>query len=383
MAASILLSGPAGGVVAAAACGAAHGWERVISFDMGGTSTDVCRIEKGVPQIGVQRSIGGYLCRLPSVDVHTIGAGGGSIGWIDPGGALRVGPHSAGAWPGPASYGRGGAEATVTDANLAARTARSHPGGRNRSRPGSVAASIGIARNPHRIVSRMTQHAGMIEIVNSHMEGALRRVSVEEGADPRQAALIAFGGAGGLHASAIARSLGMSAVLIPPHAGVFSALGLLLSPLRHDVSQSVIGVDLADLDEKITALEKRARTEMRQELGVEATRVDVIVDCRYHGQSHETPVPYVRGSGRIRSDFESAHLARNGFVTAGVEVEVVNVRVAAIAPSVLAWSDVAPTLVPGTEYAGPMTIESLDATTYLGDGERGVVLDDGTLLVTW
>ena len=382
LAASILLSGPAGGVVAAAACGAAQGWERVISFDMGGTSTDVCRIEKGVPQIGVQRSIGGYLCRLPSVDVHTIGAGGGSIGWIDPGGALRVGPHSAGAWPGPASYGRGGAEATVTDANLLlGRLGHTLAGGTVLDLEASrrALASLGT----HIGLSADDTARGMIEIVNSHMEGALRRVSVEEGADPRQAALIAFGGAGGLHASAIARSLGMSAVLIPPHAGVFSALGLLLSPLRHDVSQSVIGVDLADLDEKITALEKRARTEMRQELGVEATRVDVIVDCRYHGQSHETPVPYVRGSGRLRSDFESAHLARNGFVTAGVEVEVVNVRVAAIAPSVLAWSDVAPTLVPGTEYAGPMTIESLDATTYLGDGERGVVLDDGTLLVTW
>ncbi len=382
LAASILLSGPAGGVVAAAACGSAHGWSRVVSFDMGGTSTDVCRIEAGEPQLSGHRSIGGYVCRIPAVAVHTIGAGGGSIGWIDNGGALRVGPQSAGAWPGPAAYGRGGTQATVTDANLAlGRLGQTLAGGVQLDRAAALRAlaSLGhdLGLGPEEVAW------GMVEIVNSHMEGAIRRVTVEEGADPREAALVAFGGAGGLHATALARSLGMAAVLVPPHPGVFSALGLLLSPLRHDVSQSVIGVELSDLDTVIAQVEDRARQEMKDLLGVEAQALVVTVEARYRGQSHETPVIYERGSDRLTSDFERAHQARNGFVTPEVQIEVVTVRVAATSPAVLGWRDVGGSMAPGSEYSGPALIEGRDATIFLDDGERLVVLADGTMEITW
>jgi N-methylhydantoinase A len=382
LAASLLLSGPAGGVVAAAACGTAHGWKRVISFDMGGTSTDVCRIENGEPQVGGGRTVGGYVCRFPSVAVHTIGAGGGSIGWVDEGGALRVGPQSAGAWPGPAAYGRGGEVATVTDANLVlGRLGNALAGDTQLDRTAAEAAlarvgsSLGLA--PLKVA------AGMVEIVNTHMEGAIRRVTVEEGADPREAALLAFGGAGGLHATAIARSLGMAAVLVPPHAGVFSALGLLLSPLRHDLSQSIVGMPLASLDDVVVNLEKRARREMKTEIGTEASEIQVSVEARYRGQSHETTVGYRVGSGRLQTDFEVAHEARNGFKSPGVEIEVVTVRIAALAPPALAWGEIGGTLKPGLEMSGPAIIEGANATTFLDEGERMVVLDDGTMEITW
>jgi N-methylhydantoinase A/oxoprolinase/acetone carboxylase beta subunit len=225
--------------------------------------------------------------------------------------------------------------------------------------------------------------AGMISIVNSHMEGAIRRVTVEEGADPRDAALIAFGGAGGLHATAVARALQMSAVLVPPYAGVFSALGLLLSPLRHDLSRSVIGLSLDSLDEVVASLESQARREMKSVLGTEARDLVTTVDARYRGQSHETSVGYVAGSGRLRADFESAHLVRNGFVTPETDLEIVTVRVAALAPPLLTWADIEGTLEPGYEAFGPTIIEGADSTTYLAEGEQLVVLTDGTMKITW
>ncbi|HSL26897.1 MAG TPA: hydantoinase/oxoprolinase family protein, partial [Acidimicrobiia bacterium] len=216
LAASIVVSGPAAGVVAAAACGSAHGWRRVISLDMGGTSTDVCRIEDGRPEVGAERSIAGIVCRLPSVAVHTIGAGGGSLGWADPGLALRVGPQSAGARPGPASYGQGGRAPTVTDANLAAGRLGSEAEIAGGIVLRAQAALDALARVGATLGLGIDQvAAGIIEVVDALMERAIRNVSVEQGADPRQAPLLAFGGAGGLHASALARRLDMPAVLIP------------------------------------------------------------------------------------------------------------------------------------------------------------------------
>jgi len=381
LAASILLSGPAGGVVAAAACGMAHGWSRVISFDMGGTSSDVCRIEDGQPVVGAGRTLAGYVSRLPAVAVHTIGAGGGSIGWVDGGGALRVGPHSAGAWPGPAAYGRGGTAATVTDANLLlGRLGGSLAGGtvldRGAAREALARLGAGVGLDPEAVA------AGMIEIVNAQMAGAIRRVSVEEGADPRNAALVAFGGAGGLHASALAKSLGMAAVLIPPHAGVFSALGLLLSPLRHDASQSLLGEGEADLDERLASLTERATVEMREVLGVAATDRTITIDARYHGQGHETSITYEPGDD-WRALFAAAHRLRNGFVTPEVEVELVNARVTLSAPPVLEWSSVAGAMTPGERMEGPAVLEAPDSTTYLEAGDRMQVLGDGTLEIRW
>ena len=413
LAASILLSGPAGGVVAAAACGRAHGWDRVISFDMGGTSTDVSRIENGEPQMAGERTLDGLVCRMPSVAIHTIGAGGGSIGWADRGGILRVGPHSAGAIPGPASYGKGGREPTVTDANLIVGRLGSDTELAAGTALDSHLAQEALAGLGARIgLNPLATATGMLEIVNAHMEAAVRRVTIEEGADPRTAALMAFGGAGGLHATSIARALGMPAVLIPPHAGVFSALGLLLSPQRQDVVQTVrLRADLGDLDHTLAELEQRATREMEMSLGISPSLLISSVDARYRGQSHETSVAYQRGSGaqRLRADFTAAHRLRNGFALDDHEVEVVTLRVAATAPAALTWSDLPfhsqpgeahrgvrvpsdgsemsrwwrPALREGSGIEGPALIEEPEATTFLDRSETARVLGDGTLEIRW
>ena len=231
--AAILLSGPAAGVVASAALGGRMGCGKLISFDMGGTSTDVCRVIEGHPEVAYNREIAGHACLMPSVAVHTVGAGGGSVAWADSGGALRVGPRSAGAEPGPVCYGRGGVEPTVTDANIVL--------GRLGPRA-ELAGAVKLRRAPavaafEKLGSQLSlgpveAALGVVAVVESHMAHAVRAVSAEQGTDPREAVLMAFGGVGGMHASALALSLGMDGVVIPPHAGVFSAFGLLLSPPR-------------------------------------------------------------------------------------------------------------------------------------------------------
>ena len=237
----LVLSGPAAGAVAAAALGDHHGHSTVLSFDMGGTSTDVCRISDGQLSVGSGHQVAGRTNRVPSIPIRTIGAGGGSIAWSDSGGALRVGPKSAGARPGPAAYGDGGLEPTVTDANVV----MGHiPAGL--ALGGSVDLDLGAARAAiQRLgdslgLSLDATSLGILEVVNSHMEHALRAVSVEEGADPRSAVLVAFGGAGGLRATTLARRLGVAKVLVPPLSGVFSALGLMLSSPRTDVARTVM-----------------------------------------------------------------------------------------------------------------------------------------------
>jgi N-methylhydantoinase A len=235
--AAILLSGPAAGVVAAGALGKALGKQHLVSFDMGGTSTDVCRIDGGRPEVLYERRVAGHPCRMPAVAVHTVGAGGGSIAWIDEGGSLRVGPRSSGAVPGPACYGNGGVEGAVTDANVV--LGRIDPQGR-------LAGSLPIqhhlavealaALGSQLGLSAPEAALGVTTVVEEVMAGAIRTVSIEQGADPRRAALVAFGGAGGLHATALARRLEMAGVLVPPYSGVFSALGLLLSPPRTDTA---------------------------------------------------------------------------------------------------------------------------------------------------
>ena len=230
--AALLLSGPAAGVRAAAAVAAACGHADVLSFDMGGTSTDVCLITGGEPALAPQHQVGGRPVRLPSLDVHTIGAGGGSIAGLDDGGALVVGPASAGAVPGPAAYGRGGTRPTVTDANLAAgRIPADAPFGPlgTLDLDAARAALDGAGLDP----------AGVIEVVNAEMEQALRTVSVERGVDPSGLALVAFGGAGPLHACELADAVGVPTVIVPAAAGVLSAVGLLISPRRREVVRSV------------------------------------------------------------------------------------------------------------------------------------------------
>jgi N-methylhydantoinase A len=414
--AAALLSGPAGGVVATAAVAKALGDERVVAFDMGGTSTDVCRIEGGVPEVSFEREIDDFPCRLPSVAVHTVGAGGGSLGWVDAGGALRVGPRSAGAHPGPACYGRGGTEPAVTDANLV--LGRIAPDAVLGDR---VTVDRGLALESVRALGRragLSAEAtalGMLEVVEAHMERAIRSVSVEEGADPRGARLVAFGGAGGLHATALARRIGMRGVVIPAFAGVFSAVGLLLAPPRHDVARSV-SIDLGDF-EALGAAIHRAADEARSGLramGEEPTSVERVVDVRYLGQSHEMSVAMdgVDGWEGLAERFHRVHAERNGFARPEDPIEVVTVRAAAMSASAVAWEDLPPVrptgprevgvrrivlpegaqdavvyrragLGPGDEVVGPAIIEEPEATSLLGPGERAVVHDSGALEVSW
>ncbi len=415
LAAAILLSGPAGGVVAAAALGQALGYHRIVSFDMGGTSTDVCRVEHGRPEIVYERTIEGQVVRLPSVAVHTVGAGGGSVGWADPGGALRVGPRSAGAIPGPACYGRGGTEPTVTDANLVLGRIADRLAGALRLLPD--AASTALGRLGDRLgLGPIETALGIVEVVEAHMERAVRAVSVEEGADPRSAVLVAFGGAGGLHASALARRLEMAGVVVPPYAGVFSALGLLLSPPRHDAARSVLltAEQTAHLDPAVRAVADDVIGRLRERSGSPPERVETSVDVRYLGQSHETSVPYRPGEGWevLAERFHRAHETRNGFSRPEDPIEAVTVRAAAIGRPALSWDRLPehrpegearrpdrevvtaagattaqvwwrPGMRPGDEVVGPCVVTEGEATIYLAPGERGLLHPSGALEVTW
>jgi len=412
--ASIVLSGPAGGVVAAAALGMALGKSSLISFDMGGTSTDVCRITDGRPQVMFERPVGGLPNRMPSVAIHTVGAGGGSVAWVDPGGALRVGPRSAGAIPGPAAYGRGGVEPTVTDANLVVgRLAGGASLGEALTLDLALAEeAVGRLGDALGLAPEATA-SGILEVVESHMERAIRVVSVEEGADPRDSVLVAFGGAGGMHATALARHLNMAGVIVPPHAGVFSALGLLLAPPRSD---SVMGALLApgdDLDDAVDAVRNSAVSDLGG-TGSALVTVECSVDVRYRGQSHETSIMYEAGDGwRTLADrFHVAHFDRNGFARTGDPIEVVAVRAAATGHPAVTFDQLPshqgggdarradrtvllpdgpgdvtvwwrPDLAVGIEVVGPAIIEEPEATSYLGPGERAIVHESGALDVTW
>ncbi len=411
--AAVLLSGPAGGVVASAELGRALDLAHVVSFDMGGTSTDVCRIDDGRPEVSYERAIDGLPCRLPSVAVHTVGAGGGSIAWVDGGGALRVGPQSAGAQPGPACYARGGTEATVTDANLV--LGRIDPQGR-------LAGTVDLdAEAARRAVTELGERIGLgpvetalgiVRVAEEHMARAIRVVSVEEGSDPREATLVSFGGAGGLHASALARNLEMAGVVVPPYAGVFSAVGLLLSPRRTDRARSA-EVDLDDPD-ALARLADAVAGDAREELSDSDVEVAVRVDVRYLGQAHETPVPYEPGDDAttIAERFHVAHRQRNGFARPEDPIEIVTVRAEATAPPGLTWDrlpEVSPTgsahrghrevtttdgpvtadvwwragLAADDEVVGPAIIEEREATTFVAPGERAVVHASGALRITW
>ncbi len=414
--AAVLLSGPAGGVVAAAAFADELGYDRIVSFDMGGTSTDVCRIEDGVIEISHERSIDGYTCRLPSVGVHTVGAGGGSIAWVDPGGALRVGPRSAGANPGPVCYGRGGTEATVTDANVVLGRIASDTklGGRLDLDLAKAEAAIG-ALGDHLGLSIVETALGIVQITEEVITGAIRTVSVEKGSDPRGAHLVAFGGAGGLHATSLARSLGMAGVVIPPFGGVFSALGLLLSPPRSDAVRSVLVRDenFGPIDETADDLSTEVLDALRR-AGFDGATVSFSVDTRYLGQAHEISVPWNRGDGMadVRARFDSIHLTRNRFVRPDDAIEIVAMRGVGLATPALTIEDVShwkPTaqrsdgrrnvgtregtvsalvvdraaLDAGDVISGPAVIEEVESTTFLASTDTAVVHDSGAIEVTW
>ena len=325
-----VLSGPAAGVVGARAVARAAGFRRVISYDMGGTSTDVSLIDDAIGTTTDAR-IGDFPVRLPLIDIHTVGAGGGSIASIDSGGALRVGPRSAGAVPGPVCYGAG-TELTVTDANLL--LGRLEPeyflGGRmalDVDRVRRVATEVAKALK----LDISTLAEGIIRVANANMERAIRVVSVERGHDPREFALVAFGGAGGMHACEIAGRLDIGTVIVPRHAGVLSALGMLVADVVRDYSASVLSpsarTSFADLKRRLAPLVARASDELAAEGFRQSARaIEAQLDVRYTGQSYEITVPFGR---QYRAEFDRLHGQRYGYMDPARPTEVVNVRVTA------------------------------------------------------
>ena len=340
-AALILVSGPAAGVVAAERIAALAGVDDAIAFDMGGTSTDVCLIAGGRAGRADERTVAGFPLRVPMVDVHTVGAGGGSIACRDAGGALRVGPESAGASPGPACYGRGGIEPTVTDANLLlGRLPARLPGGLQLD-PDEARKAMGDL-----------DPADVVDVVNAEMLRALRVVSVEQGHDPRRFALVAFGGAGPLHACALAEELGATRVLVPATAGVLSAVGLVASDERRDHVHSYL-CPLRDAGELPSVGE---------------------ASLRYQGQSFEL---WVALGSELEERFHRAHEERYGYADRGRVVELVTVRTADVTPG------------PGLELraaehrrvSGPELVVLDGATCWVPNGWAGETDAYGTLVL--
>ncbi len=339
--ATILVSGPAAGVVGASRIAALAGIEDAIAFDMGGTSTDVCLISGGRAERASERAVSGLPIRLPAVDLHTVGAGGGSIVWRDAGGALRVGPQSAGANPGPACYGRGGTQPTVTDANLLL--------GRL---PDRLAGGVELDRAAAERALRGIDPADVVDVVNAEMLRALRVVSVERGHDPAGFALVAFGGAGALHACELAEELGLRTVLVPEVAGVLSALGLVAADERRDTVRSYL-----------VPLVRAGQLPREGE-----------ADLRYAGQSFELTLPL---QDELADAFHRAHEEQYGFAERDREIELVAVRTAEVRLGPLL------DLPAGDRAAlvGPDVVELPGATCWVPPGWVGV-RDGRTLRLT-
>jgi N-methylhydantoinase A len=330
-----ILSGPAGGAAGAAFLARALGADRALCLDMGGTSCDVCVVDDGTVREEGSGEIGGRPLTLPMLAVHTVGAGGGSIGWRDPGGALRVGPHSAGADPGPASYGRGGADPTVTDANLVlGRLSAGSPlAGGVTLDPGAAERAVSALAEPLGL-SIQACAEGILRVAAAEMVRALRVVTVQRGIDPRAYALLAFGGAGPLHAAAIAEELGIDTVLCPRASGVLAALGLVVSQRRRDVQRSVFlsGEPLSSEATEATVAELAESA--RQALGEPGAEIHVVYELRYQGQSFELPVQAGPRAtpAELRSAFETEHEQRYGYRDCAQTLELVTIRVSASTP---------------------------------------------------
>jgi len=328
------LSGPAGGVVGSLYLAKAAGFKKIISFDMGGTSTDVSLIEGRIRRTS-ESSVGDFPVRLPIIDIHSVGAGGGSIAYVDKGGSLRVGPQSAGADPGPACYGKGDLP-TVSDANLV--LGRIDPdfflGGEMKIDP---ERSLKVIRSLAARIRKTAQDTaqGIIDIANANMEKAIRVISIERGFDPRDFALFSFGGAGGMHAADMAAHLQMRAVIVPNNAGVLSAFGLLLADSVKDYSRSILKpvhqIYLAYLDALFKEMEGQGRHDMREDgFSPSSIVLERSLDMRYLGQSYEINVPYRQKKARIwRDDFEREHQKLYSYVHPQGQVEIVNIRLKA------------------------------------------------------
>jgi N-methylhydantoinase A/oxoprolinase/acetone carboxylase beta subunit len=333
-----VLSGPAGGVVGVLACARASGFRRVLGFDMGGTSSDVS-LADGAPRETTEAVIDGLPIRIPMLDIHTVGAGGGSLARVDAGGLLRVGPESAGAEPGPACYGRG-TVATVTDAHVVLGRLEALLGGSLPMHADRAAAAVGRIAEPLNLALDRAAE-GILRVANANMERAIRTVSVERGYDPRDFALAAFGGCGGLHACEIASELGIRTVIVPPYAGALSALGMLMADGVRDYSAGVLGADgrsvseprvlksggqPGKLEERFAALEGQARRDSPDAI------LERSADLRYLGQSYEINVSFSGAFAGCAARFHREHAKLYGYSNPGREVEVVAIRVRARTP---------------------------------------------------
>ncbi|HLC06115.1 MAG TPA: hydantoinase/oxoprolinase family protein [Anaerolineales bacterium] len=414
-----ILSGPAGGVVGALHVARTAGFEQVITFDMGGTSTDVSLSAGGLVGVTSEAEIGGLPIRIPVIDIHTVGSGGGSIAYADPGGALRVGPQSAGADPGPVCYDRGGSQPTVTDADLAlGRLAPDHfLGGAMRldvEAPRRALTELGqmlsLQAHPGLDLAQTTA-LGIVAVANAHMARALRVISVERGFDPADFVLLSFGGSGGLHCTELARSLGMRKVLIPPGASTLSAYGMLTADVVKDYVQTVMLPESAaasDLEEPLSELAQRGRRDIQAEgFSDELIRLNPMVDVRYVGQSYELTIPFC---DELAAAFHQAHRRIYGHSEPSAPVEFVNVRMQAVGavsppplpigetgdadpsaallehrPVVLGGTDQlqgtmtevpfydGEALRPGQRFKGPAVVVQKDTTIFLGPNDQSAV----------
>lgn len=370
-----VLSGPAGGAAGAAFVARAAGAEESLCLDMGGTSCDVCVISGGQVEEEAGAEIAGRPIALPTLAIHTVGAGGGSIAWRDPGGALRVGPRSAGADPGPACYGRGGDEPTVTDANLVL-------GYLSDQTP--LAGGVALdARAAHRAIGELARDLGMdvaacaegiLRVAGTEMAAALRVVTVQRGIDPRDYALLAFGGAGPLHATRVAGELGIDTILCPVSSGVLAALGLVVSDRRRDVQRSL----LLSGEELTAGAIRRAARELGErasaELGDPAAQLAAVYEMRYRGQSFELPVSAGLDASpqQLREGFETLHADRYGYADPGQPLELITLRVTATSPA----TDLEPAS-PGGPH-GANSPELCTRRAILGGGETEIAVIRGS-----
>jgi N-methylhydantoinase A len=409
-----IFSGPAGGVSQACHLGAATGVRDFITYDMGGTSTDVCLVRELAPVITSDATLGAFPVKVPQIDMHTVGAGGGSIAWLDVDGSLQVGPRSAGARPGPACYGHGGTEATVTDANvvLGRIAATRRLGGSITIEPHR--AHVAVADLAARLGDALTVPAlaeGIVRIAVARMTSSIREVSIQRGHDPRDFTLIAFGGAGPMHACAVAEEMGIARVLVPRHPGNFSALGLLASNIKHDDVRTRVGelrAQLPLLGPLFAEMEASARRQLdREGFPPERQRLDRSLDLRYRGQAFELNVPAGEGAlehGResLEAAFHRRHLAAYGHANEAGAIELVNARLTAwgvvdtpaldryrsetrhldeaLRETRRVWFAGAEGPCPiwererlpaGAAFAGPAIVEEFGATTVIPPGWRG------------
>jgi N-methylhydantoinase A/oxoprolinase/acetone carboxylase beta subunit len=417
---TLFLSGPAGGVIGAAFAAERSGVRDFVSLDMGGTSNDVAMVRDGTPLLASEGAIGPYPVRTPMVDVNTIGAGGGSIAWIDAAGGLRVGPRSAGADPGPACYGRGGDEATVTDASVVLGYLNPARFAGGTLALDAAAAERAVAAVGRRLgVDAVTAAAGIHRVVNARMADQIRLVTIKRGYDPRQFSLVVLGGAGPVHGAALAAEMGMAEVLVPEAPGVLAAFGLLAAAIEHHHARTLQArTDVADLDAVnrcLAELDGAGRRRMREEgVAAEQVRVTYAADMRYVGQAYELEVPIAMPVTRERmpeilAAFHAVHERVYGYARTQQPVEFVNFRAVhtfplprpVVTPAARSTGTLAdarlgerrayfgsfmPTAIYerarlplGARLEGPAIVEQSDTTTVIPPGVTALVDDAGNL----